>query len=308
MYKKSICVLLFFIFAMNCVKLSTAAEVDTQRIDYVIGQKRYLDALAKLKQQLSKADYDRIMTADNIWLKDTMNKQASFFISNYPFYDITRAYAVVLASRGNMAFYINESNAEKLNDTIVAYESNKISNSLLKYWMDTFENIAMENSGLDSALMNDTFLFCVYDNYDTMRETASFIAQGLSEAGVLPKTGVGLSLGSTFDRETLDCTFRGNVKQYSANYFYTSAFTGTKFAKRDKLSQIAENEKANGLSFASNTVKSKLDYIAIRLDVESNNTLNNELYVYQFDRSTKQVFLIDTNQFLEEIAIQYKFE
>ena len=290
-------------------KIKFDLKVDTTRADLQGAILTLQNELQKSKEHLAKENFEKTMKAIRKWNDKNLEKDKKYILANYPFYDDIRAYATAIFCRYYIISSINDAKSQENIDANIKYiDNSKMYDNLIVSAHLALENYMISKFGNDIGLVLNEYLFCKYDNYDTARNIAAGVADGISQDGNFGKTSGLLSALSSVDRETIDCKFRGNVEKYSANYFYTSNLTGKKFFNREVLTNITDKEKINGLEFSSHTIKSNLDFLAIRLIISEGQESIQKLYIFEADRSTKQIVPVDETVFLESIVTSYEFE
>lgn len=311
--------ILFAIFIVSVLfPINTYALTD-QQISNLMRNPMFSDSMAEYMKQVNDIKdtfgnvvFNKFKSSESKYFSSNIDKEVEYLKLVQPFYDKWRMYADVVLGRAWYMSNVLKDYKTKLEITSGIEKFFKIGDitdidkQLYVLYLESApnsRNFVLENSRLTEdklGIINPNHVYCRYDNYATL-----MMALGLVYDVVDAMTGgMPASDGSTFstiDHQTFTCRYYGKVKKYSIGYFY-NGWTKKFYEKETKNIEKGNYSK---IEFSTTTLKSDLDYISIRVDIDVNNSIIQELYVFQIDKNKKKLYVVDPNLFLNTIAPQY---
>lgn len=265
----------------------------------------------EMKETFGKIVAEKFDAVEAIYLDKGIENDVAYYKKTQPFYNDARTYANALIGRANAMWNFMDNFAEKkeVTSTVEKFmETGDIAQADPRLYINMLDSIHLHiNRGLNNdesqlGIINPNHLYCTYDNYENLSNFMIGFAGGLLES-VTGYTGASYDLLSGIGRQEISCRYWGNLKQYSIGYFY-KGFSERYFTQETK--QADRSTEFEGIAFSSTTIKSTLEYVSVRLDIEGKNGVEKFFYAFGIDRANKQLVPIDPNTFLNEIASRYK--
>lgn len=271
----------------------------------------YTKKCNELKETFGKIVAEKIDSVETGYLSKGIENDVAYFKKTQPFYNDARTYANALFGRANAMWNFIDNFVEKKEVTSKVeklMETGDIVQADPKLYINMLDSIHLHiNRGLKNdesmlGIINSNHLYCTYDNYENLSDFMIGFAGGLLES-VTGYTGASYDLLSGMGRQEISCRYWGNLKQYSIGYFYKGLSERYFTQETEQADRSTEFE---GIAFSSTTIKSTLEYVSVRLDIEGKNGVEKFFYAFGIDKANKQLVPIDPNTFLNEIASRYK--
>lgn len=273
----------------------------------------YLKNKRNIKETFGKIAAEKIDAAETLYFTKEIEQDVAYFNKTQPFYNEVRMYANALFSRAYAMWNFVDSFSQKKEVTwkvekmMETGDIKQADQSLYVSMLDSspvFVNDLMGNEEKILGIINPNHIYCTYDNYDTLATILNVTADALISSGSAKGATAGGALGifSSLDRQEFSCRYWGKLKQYVIGYFY-HGLTERFFTQETK--QASEATRFEGIAFSTTTIKSTLEYVSVRLDIEGKNGVEKFFYAFGIDRANKQLVPIDPNTFLNEIASRY---
>ena len=307
--------LLLHISASPCASLTKEQHEAFMKAEiYKAAFSKYVETQQELKETFGKIAAEKIDAAESIYLNKGIEQDVAYFNKTQPFYNEMRMYANALFSRAYAMWNFVDDFSEKKEVTwkveklMETGDIKQADQSLYVSMLDSspvFVNDLAENEEKILGIINPNHIYCTYDNYDTLATILNVTADALINSGSAKGATAGGALGifSSVDRQEFSCRYWGKLKQYVIGYFY-HGLTERFFTQ--ETTQASAATRFNGIAFSTTTIKSTLEYVSVRLDIEGKNGVEKFFYAFGIDRANKQLVPIDPNTFLNEIASRYK--
>lgn len=307
--------LLLHVSASPCISMTKEQhETFMKNTIYKNAFSLYVKTQRDLKETFGKIAAEKIDATENIYLNKGIEQDVAYFSKTQPFYNEMRMYANALFSRAYAMWnFIDDFSKKKevtwkVEKLMETGDIKQADQSLYVSMLDSspvFVNDLAKNEEKFLGIINPNHIYCTYDNYDTLATILNVTADALINSGSAKGATAGGALGifSSVDRQEFSCRYWGKLKQYVIGYFYNGLTE--RFFTRETI-QAKETTRFEGIAFSTTTIKSTLEYVSVRLDIEGKNGVEKFFYAFGIDRENKQLVPIDPNTFLNEIASRYK--
>lgn len=273
------------------------------REDYKLSYEFFQEELNNIEKLLSIQKYEKL-SAD---ILRNIDLEVKYVQETHPFYDRERMYAIIFASKALQLKWLEGFLKENKNYTQEQFEKFVKDINITNVY--NFVAKTMETPD-GFSITNDLPIQCNYEkDFSDWNKKMVSASKWLYSISLADPTffsliaGAVLNAGAFVDRQEFRCHFRANVTKAKVHYFYKGMLSD--FYQIENQ-EIGKKQFATGIEFNTHTVKSNLFAIGIATTQKINGKNVDKFIIYKIDRENKDLVLVDTKHFVEQIMPHFK--